>query len=162
LAVSHDVDVAAPVGVSVGVTVGVGVGVVGVGFGVGVVGVGFGVEVVGVGVVAVGLGDALVGVGVGFAVVLLGLAEGLAEVRAAVGDVACADAVAVALTGSVHDTLYAAGLEAAATGRVTTSTASPDAGRAGGVIVSGATAFVPGVVNATVPAAESCPLPSAQ
>ena len=156
----------APVGVSVGVTVGVGVGVGVVGVGVGVVGVGFGVGVVcvgfGVGVVAVGLGDALVGVGVGFAVVLPGLAEGLAEVRAAVGDVACADALAVALTGSVHDTLYAAGLEAAATGRVTTSTASPDAGRAGGVIVSGATAFVPGVVKATVPAAESCPSPSAQ
>jgi hypothetical protein len=61
-----------------------------------------------------------------------------------------------------QDTEYAAGLDAAAAGLVTTSTASPDAGSTGGVIASGATAFVPAVVKVTVLAAESCPSPSAQ
>jgi hypothetical protein len=45
---------------------------------------------------------------------------------------------------------------------VTTSTASPVAGSADGVIVSGATALVPAPVKVSVPAAESCPSPRAQ
>ena len=68
----------------------------------------------------------------------------------------------MAIAGTLHDTVYAAGLDAAATGLVTTSTASPDAGRAGGVIASGATVFVPGAVNVTVLAAEFCPSATAQ
>ena len=55
-----------------------------------------------------------------------------------------------------------AGLDVAAIGLVATSTASPVAGRAGGLNVSGVTVFVPGPVKASVPAAESCPLASAQ
>jgi hypothetical protein len=55
-----------------------------------------------------------------------------------------------------------AGLEAAATGLVTTSTASPDTGSAGGVIVSGARVFVPGALKVTVLAADFCPSASAQ
>ena len=74
-------------------------------------GAGAGVEVVGVavGVVAVGVGDALVAVavalGVGAAVVLPGLADGLAELLAAVGEVACAEGGAVAMAGTLHDTV---------------------------------------------------------
>jgi hypothetical protein len=133
-----------------------------VGVGVAVVGVGVGVVGVGVAVVALGVGDALVAVCVGAAVVLPGLADGLAEALAGVGAVARAGGVAAAVTGTLHDTVYAAGLDAAATGLVTTSTASPDAGRAGGVIASAGTAFVPGAVKVTVPAAEFWPSASAQ
>jgi hypothetical protein len=147
------------VGVALG---GAGVGVVGVG--VGVVGVGVGVAVVGLGagVVALGVGVVLVAVGVGVDFVRAGLADEVAAVRVDAFAVGCAGALAVALAGAAHDTEYAAGLDAAAEGLVTTSTASPVAGNDGGVIVSGVTAFVPGALKATVPAAEFCPLPSAQ
>ena len=76
----------------------------------------------------------------------LGVALGvdLAGLRPGVDGGACAGAVGVIEIGAVHDTVYFAGLEAAATGLVTTSTASPDAGSAGGVIVSGGRVFVPG------------------
>ena len=119
-------------------------------------GVGVGEEAggVGVGLVRGGVGDALLALGVGVAVVLAGLADGLAVVLAAVAAAARTEGVAAAVTGTSHDTVYAAGLDAAATGLVTTSTASPDAGRAGGVIASAGTALVPGVVKVTVPAAE--------
>ena len=50
----------------------------------------------------------------------------------------------------------------AATGLVTTSTASPFAGSPGGVIFSDGTAIVPGAPKVTVAAAEFCPLASAQ
>jgi hypothetical protein len=99
-------------------------------------------------------------VGVGAAVVLPGLAVDFAVLLADVGAVACIGAVTVA--AAWQDTEYAAGLDAAAPGLVTTSTASPDAGSAGGVIASGATVFLPGVVKVTVLAAEFCPSPSAQ
>jgi hypothetical protein len=158
------VGVAASVGVTVAGGVGVGEEAGGVGVGLVAGGVGVGEEAggVGVGLVAGRVGDALLAVGVGLAVVLPGLADGLAEVLAAVGAVARTEGVAAAVTGTLHDTVYAAGLDAAATGLVTTSTASPDAGRAGGVIASAGTAFVPGAVKVTVPAAEFWPSASAQ
>lgn len=53
-------------------------------------------------------------------------------------------------------------MDAAVSGLVTTSTASPDAGSADGVNVSGFAAFEPGEVKVTVPGAEFFPLPSAQ
>ena len=134
-----------------GVAPSVGAAVVGVGVGVWLAGGGVGVRLTRVGV---GVGDALLAEGLGVAVVLPGLADGLAEVLAAVGAAARTEGGAAAVTGTLHDPVYAAGLDAAATGLVTTSTASPDAGRAGGVIASAGTAFVPGAVKVTVPAAE--------
>ena len=125
------------------VSVGVGVAVVGVGVGDEVVGVGVGLLVVGAGVgllvVGVGAGDVVAVVGA--AVVALGLAGGFAEPTVAVGDVAGADAPGVA--GGPQVTLYAAGLDAATAGLVTTSTTSPDAGTHAGN-VSGFAACVPG------------------
>jgi hypothetical protein len=64
--------------------------------------------------------------------------------------------------GAMHDTVYFAGLEAAATGLVTTSTASPDAGSAGGVIFSGGRVLVPGRLKVTVRVGDFCPSASAQ
>lgn len=160
--------VAPSVGAAVVAGGGVGVWLAGGGVGVWLAGGGVGVSLAGGGVgvlltrVGVGVGDALLAVGVGVAVVLPGLADGLAEVLAAVGAVARTEGVAAVVTGTLHDTVYAAGLDAAATGLVTTSTASPDAGRAGGVIASAGTAFVPGVVKVSVPAAEFWPSASAQ
>jgi hypothetical protein len=156
------VGVAPPVGAAVVAGGGVGVWLAGGGVGVWLAGGGVGVWLAGGGVgvwlarVGVGVGDPLspVGVGVGVAVVLAGLADGSAEVLAAAGAVARAEGAATAVTGTLHDTVYAAGLDAAATGLVTTSTASPDAGSAGGVIASAGTALVPGVVKVTVPGAE--------
>ena len=45
----------------------------------------------------------------------------MAELRAADGEVACAEGGAVAMAGTLHDTVEAAGLDAAATGLVTTN-----------------------------------------
>ena len=62
----------------------------------------------------------------------------------------------------MHDSVYAAGLEAVATGLVTTSTASPLPGSAGGAIASDGTAIVPGPVKVRVAGAESWPSDCAQ
>jgi hypothetical protein len=164
------VGVVPSVGAAVVAGGGVGVWLAGGGVGVWEAGGGVGVRLAGGGVgvllarvgVGVGVGDAFLAVGVGFAVDLPGLADGLAEALVAVGAVARTEGVAAVVTGTVHDTVYAAGLDAAATGLVTTSTASPDAGRAGGVIASAGTAFVPAAVKVTVPAAEFWPSASAQ
>jgi hypothetical protein len=90
------------------------------------------------------------------------LGDDPAEPRAEVGDVPGAGGFATVETGAMHDTVYFAGLEAAATGLVTTSTTSPDAGSAAGVIFSGARVFVPGRLNVIVPVALFCPSASAQ
>ena len=58
--------------------------------------------------------------------------------------------------------VYAAGREAATTGLVITSTASPVPDAAGGAMTSGRTAWVPARWNVTVVTAESRPLDSAQ
>ena len=144
------------------------VGVVGTGVvGAGVVGAAVvGAAVVGavVGWVAVAVGFAVVGLDVGAPVLWVGFGDDPAELRpgVGVGVVASAGAVTVTETGAVHDTVYFAGLEAAATGLVTTSTASPDAGSAAGVIVSGARVFVPAAFKVTVRTTECCPSASAQ
>jgi hypothetical protein len=142
----YGVDVTGNVGGSVTpmvVSVGVGVAVVGVGVGDEVVGVGVGLLVVGVGagllVVGAGVGDVVAVVGT--AVEALGLTDGFAEPLVAVGDVAFADAPVV--SGVPQVTLYAAGLDAATAGFVTTSTTFPDAGTHAGN-VSGFAACVPG------------------
>jgi hypothetical protein len=129
-----------------------------------------GVDVGALGGVCVGLeaveegavGPVLEGLDVGAAFVWLGLGVGRAGLPLDVADVGCPGAAGVTEIGAVHDTVYFAGLEAAATGLVTTSTASPDAGSAGGVIVSGGRVFVPAPRKVTVRAAESCPSASAQ
>jgi hypothetical protein len=61
---------------------------------------------------------------------------------------------ASAAFAGVQVSVYVAGLEAAVTGLVTTSTASPETGSPGGVIVSGATAIVPGPVKVRVSGTE--------
>jgi hypothetical protein len=101
---------------------------------------------------------------VGAALVWVGFALGvdLEGLRPDVADGACAGAVGVIEIGAVHDTVYFAGLEAAATGLVTTSTASPDAGSARGVMFSGGRVSVPGRLKITVRVAEFCPSASAQ
>jgi hypothetical protein len=116
------------------------------------------------GLVAGTVGAAVVGLDDGAALVWLGFALGvdLTGLRPDVDDVDCAGAVGVIEIGAVHDTAYFAGLEAAATGLVTTSTASPDAGSARGVIFSGGRVFVPGRLKVTVRVAEFCPSASAQ
>ena len=108
--------------------------------------------------VAVAVGLAPVGLDVGVPALWVGFGDDPAELRPGAG----AGAVTVTETGAVHDTVYFAGLEAAATGLVTTSTASPDAGSADGVIVSGGRVFVPVAFNVTVRTAECCPSASAQ
>lgn len=116
---------------------GVGAAVVGTGSGDAVVGTGAGLLVVGAGagLLVVGAGD------VGAAAEGLGLADGFAELRIAVGDAARVGAPAVA--GGPQDTVYAAGMDAAAVGLVTTSTTFPDAGTHAWN-VSGFAACVPG------------------
>ena len=109
-------------------------------------------------------GAPVVGLDVGAALVWLGFALGvdLEGLGPDVDDGASAGAVGVIEIGAVHDTVYFAGLEAAATGLVTTSTASPDAGSARGMICSGGSFFVPGRVKVTVRVAEFWPSASAQ
>jgi len=98
---SHDVAAAVLVAVSVGVAVvGVGFVVVGLAAGEVVVGVDFGVVAVAEGAAAA--------VDLGAAVVLLALADGFAEALADAADVARAVALALAVTGTLHDTLYVA------------------------------------------------------
>ena len=111
--------------------------------------------VVGGAVVALEVGDAFVWLGFALGVDLEGLPPD-------VDDVAPACGVGVIEIGAVHDTVYFAGPEAAATGLVTTSTASPDAGSARGVIGSGGSVFVPGRLKVTVRVAEFWPSASAQ
>jgi len=126
-----------PMVVSVGAGVAVaggGAGVLGAGVGLLVVGVGAGLLVVGAGA------DDVVG-DVGAAVEALGLADDVAGPRVAAGDVACAGAPGVADGPQV--TVYAAGLDTATAGLVTTSTTFPDAGTHAGN-VSGFAACVPG------------------
>ena len=108
----------------------------------------------------VGAGD--VGLGAGAPGLRVGFGDGPAELRPAAGVGTSAGAVTVTETGAVHDSVYFAGLEAAATGLVTTSTASPDAGSADGVILSGARVFVPAARKVTVCATERRPSASAQ
>jgi hypothetical protein len=122
-----------------------------------------GVVVGGVVVGGVVVGGVVVGLDVG-ALVWLGFALGvdLAGLRPDVDDVAGAGTIGVIEIGAVHDTVYFAGLEAAATGLVTTSTASPDAGSVRGVIFSAGRVFVPGRLKVTVLLAEFCPSASAQ
>jgi hypothetical protein len=113
------------------------------------------------------VGDAEVGLDVG-AFERLGLGDDFTGLRLDVafdvvaGDVTSAGEPGVIETGTVHDTVYLAGLEAAATGLVTTSTASPDAGSARGAILSAARVFVPAALNVSVRMAEFCPSASAQ
>jgi hypothetical protein len=57
----------------------------------------------------------------------------------------------------MHDSVYTADLDAAATGLVTTRAASPLPGSPAGVIVSGATASVPGAGKSRVCGAEFTP-----
>jgi hypothetical protein len=150
------------VGITVGMIVGMIVGRIVGGVVVGGVVVG-GVVVGGVVVGGVVVGGAVVGLDVG-ALVWLGFALGvdLAGLRPDVDDVAGAGTIGVIEIGAVHDTVYFAGLEAAATGLVTTSTASPDAGSVRGVIFSAGRVFVPGRLKVTVLLAEFCPSASAQ
>jgi hypothetical protein len=135
--------------------------VVSVGVGVAVVGVGAGDEVVGVGVgllvVGVGAGDVVADVGA--AVEGLGRADDFAEPRVAAGDVARAGAPGVA--GGVQVTLYAAGLDVATAGLVTTSTTFPDAGTHAGN-VSGFAACVPGELKVSWTGVVFSPLDIAQ
>jgi hypothetical protein len=109
-------------------------------------------------------GAPVVGLDVGAALVWLGFALGvdLEGLGPDVDDGASAGAVGVIEIGAVHDTVYFAGLEAAATGLVTTSTASPDAGSARGVMFSGGRIFVPGRLKVTVRVPEFWPSASAQ
>jgi hypothetical protein len=120
--------------------VGGGVGAAVVGGGAGVVGGGVGAAVVGggAGVVGGGVGDVVADVGA--AVVGFGLADGFAAPAVGAGDAALVGSPAVA--GGPQVTLYAAGLDAATAGLVTTSTTCPDAGTQAGN-VSGSAAFVP-------------------
>jgi hypothetical protein len=119
---------------------------VGVGAGGAVVGVGGpGGEVVGgAGLLVVGAGAALLVVGagagaVGPAVGALGLGKGFAGPTVAVGDAAFGPP---GVAGGPQVTVYAAGLDAATAGLVTTSTTCPEAGTHAGN-VSGSAAFVP-------------------
>ena len=72
-----------------------------------------------------------------------------AGLTAAVADTFCA------VTAALHDSVYAAGLEAAWTGLLTTRTASPLVGSSGGTIVIGAAAIVPAAAKVRVSGAES-------
>jgi hypothetical protein len=133
-----------------------------VGVGVAVVGVGAGVVGVGVGLMVVGVGAGLLVVGAGDVVADVGAAVealGLAGARVAVGDVACVGAPGV--TGGPQVTLYAAGLDAATAGLVTTSTTSPDAGTHAGN-VSGFAACVPGELKISWTGVVFSPLDIAQ
>lgn len=123
-------------------TGGAGVVVVGSGAGDEVVGAGAALLVVGAGagLLVVGAGAADVVVAVGAAVVGFGVAEGFAGALVAAGAVAC---VAPAGSGTPQVTVYAAGLDAATAGLVTTSTTFPEAGTHAGN-VSGFAACVPG------------------
>ena len=133
--------------------------IVSVGVGVAVVGVGAGDEVagVGIGLLVVGVGDVVADVGA--AVEALGVADDFAEPRVAASDVAGAGEPAV--TGSPQDTLYAAGLDFATAGLVTTSTTFPDAGTHAGN-VSGSAAFVPAEAKVVMSGLVRSPLDIAQ
>jgi hypothetical protein len=136
-------------GYGVGVTgsvVGGGTLMVGsVGVGAAVVGIGAGAEVVGatVGLLVVGAGAGLLVVGarVGAADVVADVGAAAVALGLAAGAVACAGAPGV--PGDPQVTAYAAGLDAATAGLVTTSTTFPDAGTHAGN-VSGFAACVPG------------------
>jgi hypothetical protein len=114
-------------------SVGVGLAVVGVGVGDEVVGAAVGLLVVGDGAGLLVVGDVVADVGAA----VEGATDGFAELRVAAGDVAGAEAA-----GVPQVTLYAAGLDAATAGLVTTSTTFPDAGTHAGN-VSGFAACVP-------------------
>ena len=134
-------------------SVGVGLAVVGVGDGV--VGVGVGLLVVGAGLLVVGaaVGDVVADVGAA----VEGATDGFAELRVAAGDVAGAGPPGAA----PQVTLYAAGLDAATAGLVTTSTTSPDAGTHAGN-VSGFAACVPGELKVSWTGVVFSPLDIAQ
>ena len=143
---------------------GAGVGVVVVGSGAGdeVVGAGAALLVVGAGagLLVVGAGAAdVVGAAVGAAVVGPGLAEGFAAPVVAAGAVACV--VEPAASGAPQVTAYAAGLDAATAGLVTTSTTFPDAGTHAGN-VSGFAACVPGELKVSWTGVVFSPLDIAQ
>ena len=135
--------------------VGVGVGAAVVGAGDAVVGAGVGLLVVGAGagllVVGAGVGD--VGATVGAAVEAIGLADGFAAVGVVVG--------APGVPGTPQVTWYAAGLDAATAGSVTTSTTFPDAGTHAGN-VSGFAACVPGELKVSWTGVVFSPLDIAQ
>jgi hypothetical protein len=134
----------------------------GVGVGAAVVGGGAGVVGGGVGLLVVGAGAALLVVGagaVGAAVVALGRADGFAGPTVAVGDAAFVGSPGVA--GGPHVTVYAAGLDAATAGLVTTSTTCPDAGTHAGN-VSGSAAFVPAEAKVAESGCVRSPLDIAQ
>jgi hypothetical protein len=129
----------------------------------------------------VGLSDGLEGTLVGL-VGLVGLPDGVAGLLdggeldglegvpgdevAGVAGAAHAGAVGVEPPGgtgaALQVSVYVAGDEAAATGPVTTRTASPVPDAAAGAMVSGATALVPGPAKVTVAGAESVPSDRAQ
>ena len=138
------------------------------GAGVAVVGAGAGDEVVGagVGLLVVGAGAALLVVGAGVGAVVadvgaatLGLADGFAGATVAAACVACAGAPGAA--GSPQVTVYAAGLDAATAGLVTTSTTFPDAGTHAGN-VSGFATCVPGPLKMSSTGVVRVPLDIAQ
>jgi hypothetical protein len=143
-------------------SVGVGAAVVGGGAGDEVVGAGAGLLVVGagVGLLVVGAGAAdVVAAAVGAAVEALALADGFAGPVVAADAVAGVDAPGVA--GSPQVTAYAAGLDAARAGLVTTSTTSPvDGTHAGNV--SGSAACVPAAVKVAMSGFVCIPLDIAQ
>jgi hypothetical protein len=129
---------------------------VGVGVGGAVVGVGAGDEVVGA-----GAGLLVVGAAAGDVVADVGGAVGddFAEPRVAAGDAATVGAPGVA--GVPQVTVYAAGLDAATAGLVTTSTTFPDAGTHAGN-VSGFAACVPGELKVSWTGVVFSPLDIAQ
>ena len=147
----YGVGVAGSVGVTL-MVVGVGVGAAVVGAGDAVVGAGVGLLVVGAGaglrVVGAGVGD--VGATVGAAVETIGLADGFAAVGVVAG-----------VFGTPQVTWYAAGLDAATAGWVTTSTTFPDAGTHAGN-VSGFAACVPGELKVSWTGVVFSPLDIAQ
>jgi hypothetical protein len=108
------------------------------------------------------VGGAVVGWAFGVPVVWLGFGGDPAELRPEFGDVPCAGGFGTVEIGVRQDTVYFAGLDAAATGLVTTSTASPEAGSVGGVIFSGTRVLVPAPLKVTVRVVERCPSASAQ
>ena len=151
-------------GAGVDVT-GAGVDVTGAGVevtGAGVDVTGAGVDVTGVGEVLVGVGDGEVLVGVGDGEDFLGVGAGEEVPGFGVG--VCDPEVVVVgtITGSVHDTVYVAGFDVAATGLVTTRTAEPEPGWSGGVIVAGLTLWVPALVKFKVCGAVVVPSDIAQ
>src|SRR6185437_3447737 len=139
--------------------------VVGVGPGAAVVGGGAGAVVAGAGLLVVWAGAAVVGASVAGAAVVGAAVAGAAVVGAAVGAWVAAgvgvDTAAPPAFGTPHVTLYAAGLERAMAGFVTTSTTFPACGTHAWN-VSGFAACVPGPLKISWTGVVLSPLDIAQ